>query len=73
MLAVKQDHIDDREELVHISIADATLSIEADMYPLFFELATERDERLRLHGGFSSAEGNPPTLPEERALTNSPS
>ena len=43
------------------------------MYPLFLELATERDERLRLHGGFSSAEGNPSTLPEERALTNSPS
>ena len=73
MLAVKQDHINDREELVHISIADATLSIEANMYPLFLELATERDERLRLHGGFSSAEGNPSTLPEERALTNSPS
>jgi len=73
VLAVKQDHINDREELVHISVADATLSIEADMYPLFFELATERDERLRLHGRFPSAEGNPPTLPEERALTNSPS
>ena len=43
------------------------------MYPLFLELATKRDERLRLHGGFSSAEGNPPTLPKERALTNSPS
>ena len=73
MLAVKQDHIDDREELVHISIADATLSIEADMYPLFLELATERDERLRLHSGLSPTEGNPPTLAEERALTNSPS
>lgn len=73
MLAVKQDHINDREELIHISIADATLSIEADMYPLFFELATKRDERLRLYGGLSSTEGNPPTLPKERALTNSSS
>ena len=73
MLAVKQDHIDDREDLVHISIADATLSIEADMYPLFLELATQRNERLRLYGGLSSTEGNPPTLPKERALTNSSS
>ena len=43
------------------------------MYPLFLELATERDERLRLHSGLSPTEGNPPTLAEERALTNSPS
>ena len=40
---------------------------------LDMERMQAENERLRLHGGFSSAEGNPPTLPKERALTNSPS
>lgn len=73
MLAVKQDHINDREEFINISIAYAPLTIEANMYSLILELTAKRDKSLRLYGGFSSAEGNPSSLTEEGTFTQSTS
>lgn len=46
-------------------IPDASLRVQADMYPLLLECTTEGDKSLCLYRGLATAEGNPTSLAEE--------
>ena len=48
-----------------MSIADAPLRVQADMYPLLLECTAEGDKSLGLYRGLATAEGNPTSLTEE--------